>query len=778
MSYNNKSAKNENLLGSMMDLFFPFWPLLAVILVVVLFLAWGYKNYATPTYEVTATLIIKDENKGVDNSKMVESMNPFDSKKIVENEIKVIQSPDIMKKVVDSLNLYAPMYEDDDFLGLNVKSVSAYNSSPIQVKLKNPDKIVIEKDAPAEHYFTFDSSKKNVRVDGRTYPLNKWVNSPFGRVMFYPNKNKAQQAKKSLYFVLMNPRSVTEGLLKSLEVTPPEKLSTVINLILEDAVPNRGEDILNGIIEAYNQKAIEDKNILAANTMKFIEARIGNLGDELDALESENEQYRSSKGVVDLSEQSRMYLQDAGQNDQRIADIRLKLSVLDKVENYIQSKDGGGSIVPSTLGIDDPVLTQLLQKLYNSEIEYERLRKTTAVNNPMLTSLADEINKIRPNILDNVQSQKSNLNASLSNLYGNSGKYNSALKTIPEKERKLLEITRRKAVKQDIFASLLEKREEIALSFMPTNGDDTVVTSAQASLEPVSPKGIKLYGIALFLGIAFWIAYVVYKEMLNQKILFRSEIEESTHLPVIGELSYLKEGKQLSHENPEDMSIIEQFRQLDAQLGLYSRTFRKKKILVTSSLSGEGKSFVSKNLAYSLAQSGKKVILLDMDFRKPNTTKAFKLKEHKGIVDYLKEEANLEELIVQSEMDSNLYILPAGTPGQDHTQLLLNGKLESLFEKLSDRYDYIIMDSAPLGLVSDASLLAEFSEITLLVVRHNFTPKKVVQRLDQNHSDKNLKHAGIVFNGLKKRGFIKEDSGYGYGYSQTYGYGAYTNKNK
>ena len=566
------------------------------------------------------------------------------------------------------------------------------------------------------------------------------------------------------------------GLLNSLEVAPPEKLSTVINLNLEDEVPSRGEDILNNLIQAYNQKGIEERNKLAANTMRFIEDRIQNVEGELDELETEIEHYRSSKGVVDLSEQGRMYLQDAGQNDQRIADIKLKLSVLDKVENYIQSKNSGGSIVPSTLGIDDPILTQLLQKLYNSEMEYERLKKTTAVNNPMLTSLADEIDKMRPNILDNVQSQKSNLQASLSNLYKNSGKYSTALRTIPEQERKLLEITRRKAVKNDLFAFLLQKREETALSYVPMNADDSVVTHAQASLEPVSPKGVKIYGIALFLAMGAWIGYVVIKEMLNKKILFRSEIEESSNLPVIGELSYLKGSKQLSVKNPEDFPVIEQFRQLDAQLGLYSRNFRKKKILITSSLSGEGKSFVSKNLSYSLAQSGKKVILLDMDFRKPNITKNLNLKGHKGIVDYLREDTNLDELIVKSEMDPNLSIFPAGTQGEDHTQLLLNGKLEYLFETLSESYDYVIMDSAPLGLVSDANLLSEYSDVTLLVVRHNFTPKKIVQRLDKSPADKNVQYAGIIFNGLKKRGFVKEYKGYGYGYSQAYGYRAYVQK--
>ena len=615
-----------------------------------------------------------------------------------------------------------------------------------------------------------------MEIKGKTYPLNTWVDRPFGEVMFLPNPNNTQPAEKPLFFELRNPRSVTAGLLSSLEVDPPAKMSTVINLSLKDEVPNRGEDILNSLIQAYNQKGIDERNRLAANTMKFIEDRIQNVEGELDQLEAEIEQYRSSKGVVDLSEQGRMYLQDAGQNDQRIADIKLKLSVLNKVEDYIQSKNSGGSIVPSTLGIDDPILTQLLQKLYNSEMEYERLKKTTAVNNPMLISLADEIEKMRPNILDNVQSQKSNLKASLSNLYVNSGKYSTALRTIPEQERKLLEITRRKAVKNDLFAFLLQKREETALSYVPMNADDSVVTRAQASLEPVSPQGFKIYGIAFFLAMGAWIGYVLIKEILNKKILFRSEIEESSNLPVIGELSYLEGSKQLSVKNPEDLAVIEQFRQLDAQLGLYSRNFRKKKILVTSSLSGEGKSFVSKNLSYSLAQSGKKVLLLDMDFRKPNITKNFNLKGHKGIVDFLKEGISLAELIVKSEMNPNLHILPAGTQGEDPTPLLLNGKLEFLFENLSDNYDYVIMDSAPLGLISDANLLGEYSDITLLVVRHNFTPKKIVQRLNQNRLDKNMQHVAIVFNGLKKRGFVKEHKGYGYGYSQAYGYQTYVQK--
>ena len=768
-SSNNKGQ--ENLFTMLMDTFFPFWPLLAFFLITSFILAWGYLQYKTPVYEVSATLIIKDENKGVDDAKMVESMNPFDSKKIVENEIKVIQSRDLMRRVVENLQLNAPILEEKKLAGLNVGYISAYQSTPVRIKLKDPSNIVSQDESTSEHFFTFDSSKNVVRLEGKSYPINKWTESPFGTIMFLPTANPAPNSGKRFFFSLYGTRDVTRYLLSSLEVVPPEKLSTVVNLYFNDENPKRGEDILDNLIKSYNQKAIEDKNVLAANTMKFIEGRIRNVENELDQLEAEIQQYRSSKGVVDLNEQGKLYLQDAGENDRKIADARLKLSILNKVENYIESKNTGGSIVPSTLGINDPVLTQLLQKLYDSEIQYERLKKTTAVNNPILLSLAEEIERVRPNILDNVRSQKSNLQASLSYLSASSGRFNSALKTLPEQERKLLEISRRKAVKKDLFAYLLQKREEIALSNMPTGGDGEIVASAESSFNPVSPKGLKTYGIAFFLGMGIWIGIVVIREMLNRKVLFRSEIEDLTHLPVMGELPFVKSKENNMLWAPNEKELLEQLRQLAAKLGLYSTKFVKKKILITSNIPGEGKSFVSKNLAFSLAQSGKRVALLDMDFRRPFLTRFLDLSNKNGIVNYLKGDVRVKETMHQSIEEKNLTIIPAGTKGSDHTKLLLNGRIELLFDELSDKFDYIIMDSAPVGLVSDVNLLAEFSDSKLLVVRHGVTPKKILQRLGQNQKEGLLDNMGIVFNGIKNRGFVKEPgSGYGYTYTEAYGY--------
>jgi len=759
------TKEQEDFFSLLLDKFLPFWPYLIVLLGLFGALAWGYLKIATPSYEVSAKLIIKDEGKGVDGSELMESMNPFDSKKIVENEIQVIQSKEIVYGAVDSLMLYAPISEDKQF-----KPVSAYSTSPIKIKIEDPSRIAIPLEEFTKYYFSFDVASNSVRLGDKMYELNKPHIFSFGTATFIKNDKQQGRNLDPLFFELINPALITDYISKSLSVVPTDKLSTVVILVYEDQLRTRGEDILNAVIASYMNKGVEERKRLAESTLAFIEDRIVNVEKELNSLEDEIEEYTAEAGAVNLSEQGRIYLQDAGENNRKIANLNLQMTLLDRVESYIVSKNKRGGMVPSTSGIDNPVLTQLLQKLYDSEIKYASLRKTTAENNPLLLSLADEISNIRPSILENVKNQQANLKASLQSLSGNSGRFNSVLKSIPEKERALIEIKRSESIKKELFSFLLQKREETALAHAPTEGDTKVVEKASASAYPSSPRGIKIYGMAGFAALGLWIAYVVIREMLNKKVLFRSEIEEYTDLPVLGELSFSKKVKKKTLFASKDMVLTEQLRHLNSRLGLYSRKFDKKKILITSSIAGEGKSFVSRNLAISMAQSGKRVALLDMDFRRPQLTKLFGMIDKKGIVQYLDDSCVLSEITNQFNAEENLFILPTGTKGGDFTKLLLNGKLENLFKELSHDFDVVLVDSAPMGLVSDVNLLAEFSDIKILVVRHRYTPKKIIQRLEYNEKGELLENMGIVFNGIKKRGFAKKDSSYGYGYSQAYGY--------
>ena len=759
MNYNSKIGKEDNLFRFIIQSFFPFWPLFLILVFFCLLAAWGYLKYTTPVYEASASIIIKDEKKGVDDSKIMESINPFDSKKIVENEIEVLQSRDLMKDVVRELNLYAPIYEDD---GLKIRS--AYTSSPIKVISANPSKIGITNEEPEKYSFSYNLEKEQVSFSGKNYPLDELIELSNGqKIKFIKNDNVNRRNDNPMFFYLFNPKIISSELGDKLDISTSNKLSSVVNLTIKDEVPERAEDILNQLIQEYNKKIIKDQNELALSTMTFIDERIEKVEKDLDELEYKIEEYRSNEGVINLSEQGRLYLHDVGENDKQISEIQLQLAVLNNVENYVVSKGSTGGIVPSTLGINDPILSQLIEKLYNLEVEYEKLKRTTAENNPILTSISNQISKIRPSILENVKSQRQNLQSRLSSLNSNNRRFNSTLSNIPGKERTLLEINRRKTIKNNLFSYLLQKREETALANIPTNENSSLIDKAEASMKPVSPKPLFIYLIALVVALGIGIVYVKGKEVLSGKILYRSEIEEYTSIPIIAELFQIKNVKNnKKFTKPKEFVLVEQFRQLGARLGLYRRDIQHKRILVTSGISGEGKSFVSSNLAYSLAQTGKKVVLVDMDFRKPLASELFEHSSSKGIIGYLQDEASYGEIINESKVNPNLFIVSTGAQGGDYTELLLNGKLGFLIDSLSEDFEYLILDSAPINVLAEVNLIAEFSEKTLYVIRHGHTSKESVKRLDESSCLQSLKNVSIVFNGIKNRGMVKTDYGYGY----------------
>jgi capsular exopolysaccharide synthesis family protein len=300
--------------------------------------------------------------------------------------------------------------------------------------------------------------------------------------------------------------------------------------------------------------------------------------------------------------------------------------------------------------------------------------------------------------------------------------------------------------------------------------DNRVIDAAQSSLLPVSPKKSVVFLAALLVGLGLGFVYVMLKELFNNKILFRADIENYTTIPVVAELAKVRSKHPLVVNNPDHLGVAEQFRQVRANMGLYDRTITKKKLLVTSGISGEGKSFISANLALSLALSGKKVVLIDLDIRNPKTSHTFNVKKEEGIAEFLMGNISIKDIILPSEIDKNLFVISAGRSEENPTELLLNGKLTELFEYLEPRYDYIVVDSSPVGPITDAFILSEYCDTTLYVVRHGRTPKNVLQMLDAHNKLRGLKNITIIFNGVKSRGFGKGEFGYGYGYGYGYDY--------
>ncbi len=747
--YAEENRPQQSLVQLLMFRYLPYWPLFVVLAIVFLAGGYFYLKVTPPKYRSTASVLIKDEKKGVDNSQMIESLNIYASKKIVENEIEVVKSKTLLLETVKQLNLCAPVYTD-----ALIGTKGAYSRSPVVVEVQDVSKIRESKK------MEFVVAEDSVFFSNKTYPLDAWIKTGYGTIRFVRNKHVEQaEDYEAYYFSLVDPRRMVEALESSIEVSPVSKLSTVVNLSIVDEEPKRGEDILNTLLSEYTKASIDEKNALAANTMEFVEDRILSVERQLDSVEAKIQQYKSSRGVVDLSEQGKLYLQNVGENDRRVSEMNMQLAVLDKVESYVVGKDNRGGLVPSTLGISDPGLTQLIEKLSESEIKYERLSKTTPANNLIMVSLRKEIDQIRPGILENIQNQRQSLKAGLGTINQSTNRYASVLQTIPKKERELLEINRQQLIKNNVYTFLLQKREETALAYASNVGDSRLIDKATTGFHRESPKGKVIYVASLALAFILGIGWVSIKEVFSSKILFRSEIEERTEVPVTAEISHTGLKDFIVVNNSKEPILAEQFRQLRASIGMYGKS-EKKVIMVTSSIPGEGKSFISANFALSLAVSNKKVLLIDMDLRRSRISEYFNLTKINGVSEVLDGEVNLCEA-VRRPLVENLYVLGTGLKTMNPTDLLLNGNLEGVIEMLKASFDFIIIDTAPVDLVSDGYIIAEYCDVTLFVMRHGKTFKSSVSKSRNCNEKETLKNLSIVFNGVKRRGFFATEYGYG-----------------
>ncbi len=768
---NPPPKQEENLFNQIINRYIAYWPLFALLIIAMVSAAYVYLRYATPKYEATATLLIKDEKKGAEDSKAMESLNMINTKKIIENEIEVLQSRNIMANVVKSLHLYAPLYQEG-----KIRTISGYTISPVIVLAQNPEKIVTKKKIG----FKYDAKSGVIVLEKKqAIKLNEWTSTPYGILKFEINpKYEEPKFRKPYFFSLISVKDATKSIIRDLTVVQPNKLSSVISLSYKDESPERAEDILNEIILMYDHASVDEKNSMAKTTLQFVEDRLGVVAKDLDSIERTVQSYKAGSGASDVSTQGQLYLQNVSSNDQELGKINMQLAVLDQVDKAINSGgNNSSSLMPSTLGTNDPSLSKLIGDLQNKELEYEKLKKTVAENNPLLISLKDQINKIRPSIYENLQTQRKSLEASKDNLQSTNAKYNSMLSTIPQKEREILEISRDQNVKRSIYSFLLQKREESELSYAATLSDSRVINTAQSSKAPVSPNGTLILLGALLGAIAIGIVIITAKEGFAKTVLYRKDLESMTQIPVIGELAENESKESIVIEAGKRSFIAEEFRKIRVSLHFLGIGTQQKKILITSSIPTEGKSFIAANLAISNALTGKKVVLVDLDMHKPGLSKIFdKSPDEPGISDFLTGKKSAESIIHRSTQSDNLFFVSSGTLHESPSELLLNGKINEFVDYLNENFDMVILDTAPSVLITDAFVLTELCDATLYVVRHKFTPKMLIKRIDENMEVNPLKNPGIIFNGVKKRGFFKNN--YGYGYDYVYGKNYYGEETK
>jgi capsular exopolysaccharide synthesis family protein len=755
-----KERTDTNLLLQIMQRYLPFWPLFVITVSIGLAVSWFYLRVQTRIYVANAKVLLKDPQKGGGDSKVLDALNIFSEKKIVENEIIVLRSSVILEEVVAGLDLYNEVHNKG-----KVRTEELYKgNAPVWFRAVDKNNI----NGGGTYFFDVDWKKKQVSINKQQIAFNDTVNINGTAYFIVPNPDYNQSVTGKNYYVIFNTIPGTAGAFAgNLKANATSNSSTVIEVKLETPVPEKGVDFLNRLFEVYNYQAVQDKNQIAAKTLAFIENRLNLVVGQLDSVEKNIQQYKTQESVYDLGGQASLYLSNVSELDKKSSDVQIQLDVLKDVQQYVDSKGRKAGTVPSQMLISDPTLSNLLTKLYDAEFQLTRAESINGEKSDAVILANQSVGRIKNDIRENLGTIRSNLNAVKSNVNSGIAMNSGLLSQIPRKERGLLDISRQQAIKNNIYTFLLQKREETALSSAGTTPDLRVLEKG-SSYGPIKPVAKNFYLTGLLLGLLVSVAYVLLREQFNRKILFRSEIEDKTKVPVLAEIMYSRTPDTIAISEGKRTIIAEQFRSMRTNLAFMGINDEQKTLLVTSSISGEGKSFIALNLAMSFTLTGKKVGLMEMDLRKPKLSKYLGISRDPGITSYLIGKASIEQIIKETKYP-NLFVVSAGPIPPNPTELILSTKFAEMMEQLKEKFDYIIIDSAPIGPVTDSQLISSYANSTLYVVRHAHTPKVFLRMIDDLYKQEKFKNMALVFNGLKPRG-AGVLGGYGYGYG-SYGYG-------
>lgn len=714
------------------------WPWFVLSLSLALAGAYAFLLYKQPVYRIQASLLLQDEKRGNTQTNPLKELEVYSPKKVVENELEVLHSFTLMNRVVSDLHLDIRYFEKT-----SVGKRELYTDSPVRLLIESGNPTLYKK------LLTLDfPTSETVRINEQAYPINQSVQTPYGRLRVI-TRQPVGPATKTLLVQAMPQASAVDMYLANLKAEPTSKTSTVIHLTLDDAVPQKGEAILNALINEYNQAAITDKNKVATNTLRFVENRLRIVSGELAGIEKGVEKYKATLGITDLSAQAQSLLQTTTQNDTQLNQVNIQLASLNDLQKFVNMQADKRGSTPATVGLSDPVLLGQIDKLSQLELERDQKLQTTTPENPMLQSLDNQIKATRNNISQNISTMKSMLTNSQVQYLAKNQKMEGAIRAIPQRERALVDITRQQTIKNDLYDYLLKKREEMAVTFASAIGDSRTIDAAKSSASPVKPVPVVIYALFGLVGLLIPTAAVAGKGALNTRISRRNEVEDSTQIPILGEVMS-KRNRDTLVVAPHNRSVIaEQIRTIRTNLQLGRADVTESQVLLcTSSISGEGKSFISLNLGASLAMLRQPTVIIEMDMRVPRLHQSFNIDNSVGLSTYLNGEATLEEVLQPVPGNPNYFIIPSGPLPPDPSELLSSPLVNQLLQLLRERFSYIILDAPPIGIVTDAQVVASYADSTLFIVRHGVTPKHSLKMLDMLHREQRFQNMRIILNAV------------------------------
>ena len=767
------SEKSFDFIGLFIK-YLSFWKWFLISLVVCISIALIYIKYTLPTYNVQTSVLFQDSRRGSGSTAAgaFDGMGLITQTSNVDNEMKMLGSALIAEKVVRELENYTSYTQLGSFLNIiPYKDRVLYrNQSPIHITLSqemlNRIQSAIELEVLIRPNGTFEFSGKHLDKSFiiKSSLTDSIVVFPFGEIKaiktgFIPTEDML------LEVIIQHPLSVGTRLINSVLMEVASMTTSVVTLSITTQNGQEGKDFLEHLIEVYNREMLNDQLKLADKTSEIIDGHLAQLSDELSTVDSQAENYKQSEGITDLANQSQLYNVQSSGVEQRLLDVETQLSIVSDLYNFVQNQDPSNQLLPANSGISSQSLNTMIGNYNNLVLQRTKLSRVASSSNQAMIDLSNQIESMYRSVRSSLQNETKNLQISVRDLRQQLGADRAKLRAVPRQQRIYSDITRQQGVKESLFLFLLQKKEEKYMN-MATAEPNTKLIDNIRVLGIVSPNKNMSLLIAVFLGLLIPVIIIRLKELMRYQISHKGELTEMSNVPVLGEIpKTLETSKMLIKEEGND-SFTEMVRLLRANLLFIIDSVDKKVINMVSSISGEGKTFVTINLATSLALLDKKVLIIELDIRKPKFGLYLDIPNDGGMTLFLSGHQSANKLIRPSGIHPNLSMINAGPVAPNPNELLAKPKLDELIKDLRDQFDFIIIDTAPVGLVSDSLMLNRIADINLYIVRADYTPKKNIVDATIIYNEEKLNNMYFILNSVD---FNKRY--YRYGYGKQYGYG-------
>lgn len=781
--YNNNTAtrtsrrRNANVdeaisLRDILDTFIDNWVWFFISVVLCLILARVYLATKSNVYQRQAVMLVKDDNgpggggrRSNISTDALMQLNGVLTGSSVKNEVYILHSFQLAQEVAKNLQLDV-MYS----IRSGLRNVSLYENRPFSVNF------VTEFSVPASFTLTIDNSRGGTISDVRfgkemdesdftaKVEWGKLTKTPFGNFIATPMAGQIKEyVGKDVKVQRVSMENAAIILYNKVVSGEIDKESTLVRISCSDTSIKRADDILNGLLDAYKRSIIEDKNQIAKSTSKFIEDRISLIHSELSEVEGQMAEFKQNSGLVDIKASSEAFITQSNVARQRTIQAETQYSMVEYLVDYLSQNIAGNSLIPSMGGISDVGITTQISNYNQLMLQRNRLAQNTSENSPTLQELDNNLTQMRTAIIASLKGYSSSLKLQVDKARKEEAELMGSLQSVPQKEKRVIDIARQQSIKETLYTYLLNKREETALQLAITEANIRVVEQPFGSRTPIAPRSNVIMLVALIMGIIVPFLFFYMKKVFDTTVRGRKDIERYTTIPILGEVPHSQLGRrdtEIIVGGQENDVLAEAFRLIRFNMSFLNKEARV--IMLTSTIPGEGKTFISGNLAATLGLTGKKVVLIDADIRKRTRSRLSVGANKHGLTSYLSGSVDdVLSLVVTKNRQCNLDILPAGIVAPNPTELLMSERLEQCVEELKKHYDYVIIDNVPAQVVADAGIVNRVADLTIYVLRETKVDRRYLPELERLHQEKKFNHLCIVINDSRSK-----NNKYGYGYGK------------